>query len=166
MKVEESTPDAERLELINAVIKEAGALLGVDPANDPPQQIMEKVNDAIVALALGTETPMSQEEDAHLLLGSLWGAQMARQFRWYWANVVIDDTYNEVAMIAPNREMIVFPFSFVEACINKLCISTVLLAFNMLLENDRSGEIEPGTYENIMLDIHHIIPPYTLEEIG
>jgi hypothetical protein len=36
----------------------------------------------------------------------------------------------------------------------------------MLLENDRIGEIEPGTYENIMLNIHHIVPPYTLQPNG
>ncbi len=88
---------------------------------------------------------------------------MARQFHWYWSDVVIDDDQNEIAVVSPNREMIIFPFSFVAACVNKQCISTVLLSFNMLLDNDRIGEIEPGTYENIMLNIHHIVPPYMLE---
>ena len=36
----------------------------------------------------------------------------------------------------------------------------------MLLQNDRIGEIPPGTYENIMLNIHHIVPPYILEADG
>jgi hypothetical protein len=36
----------------------------------------------------------------------------------------------------------------------------------MLLENDRIGEIAPGTYENIMLMIHHIVPPYDIESDG
>ena len=163
MRVSEATPDQERMELINAVTGDGAKLLDLDVSKDSPQQIMRKVNDAIVALVLGEATPVSQEEDPDLLLGCLWGAQMARQFQWYWADVVIDDKHDEVAMISPNREMVIFPLAFVGACINKQCICTVLLAFNMLLENDRIGEIEPGAYENIMLNIHHIVPPYTLE---
>ncbi len=91
---------------------------------------------------------------------------MARQFQWYWADVVIDDKFKEVAMISPNQEMIIFPFAFTAACIEKQCICTILLAFNMLLENDRIGEIAPATYENIMLNIHHIVPPYTVDPDG
>jgi len=163
MKVSEATPDSERIELLNAVSGDAAAILGVDLVNEPPQEIMEKVNEAIVALVFEQDTPVSQDENPDLLLGCLWGAMMARQFNWYWADVVIDDTHHEVAMISPNREMIIFPLSFVAACISRQCICTVLLAFNMLLENDRIGEIEPGAYENIMLSIHHIVPPYTLE---
>jgi hypothetical protein len=166
MKVQESPPDQERLGLIEAVVGDAAALLDIDLKTDSPQAIMQKVNDAVVDLVFERPTPVSEDENPHLVLGALWGAQMARQFQWYWADVVIDDEFNEVAMISPNQEMIIFPFSFTAACIGKQCICTILLAFNMLLENDRIGEIAPGTYENIMLSIHHIVPPYTLEPEG
>ncbi len=166
MKVSESTMDEERMELINAVTRDAAELLDINLSKDPPEGIMRKVDDAIVALVLGKETPVAQDENPDLLLGCLWGSQMTRQFNWYWADVVIDDEYNEVAMISPNREMILFPLAFTGACVNKQCICTVLLAFNMLMENDRTGEIEPGSYVNIMLNIHHIVPPYTLEELS
>lgn len=163
MKVYESPPDAERLRLIEAVAGDAATLLDIDLQADLPKAIMAKVNEAIVDLVFARPTPVSEDENPHLLLGSLWGAQMARQFQWYWADVVIDDEFNDVAMISPHQEMIIFPFSFAAACIEKQCICTILLAFNMLLENDRIGEIPPATYENIMLNIHHIVPPYTLE---
>lgn len=166
MKISESVPDNERLELINAVAEDAAEYLNLDLLNDTSQTVMTKVNDTIVNLVFDKKTEIPDDESPDLLLGALWGSQMARQFNWYWANVVIDDTYNEVAMISPNQEMIIFPFSFTQACINKQCICTILLAFNMLLENDRIGEIEPGTYENIMLNIHHIVPPYELEILG
>lgn len=162
MKVTESPQDAERQELIQAVTHDAATLLDVDLAADSPHSIVTKINEAIVDLVFERENPITQDENPHLLLGALWGAQMARQFRWYWADVVIDDEYPEVAMISPGQEMIIFPFGFTEACINRQCICTILLAFNMLLENDRMGEIPPGTYENIMLNIHHIVPPYDL----
>jgi hypothetical protein len=166
MKVSESTMDEERMELIKAVTRDGAELLDINLSEDPPEDIMRKVNDAIVALVLGQETPVAQDENPDLLLGCLWGSQMARQFNWYWADVVIDDEYNEVAMISPNREMILFPLAFTSACLNKQCICTVLLAFNILMENDQIGEMEPGAYENIMLNIHHIVPPYTLEELS
>lgn len=166
MKVIESPPNQERLQLIEAVIGDAAALLNINLQSDSPVSIMKKVNEAVVDLVFNRPTPVSEDEEPHLLLGSLWGAQMARQFEWYWADVVIDDQFNEVAMISPNQEMIIFPFSFTAACIEKQCICTILLAFNMLLENNRLGEIPPATYQNIMLNIHHIIPPYTLEYDG
>jgi hypothetical protein len=163
MKVIESSPDQERLDLIKAVTEEAAALLDIDLSSDSPQIIMAKVDAAVVDIVFERPTPVSQDENPHLLLGCLWGDQMVRRFGWYWANVIIDDEFNEVAVLSPNQEMIIFPLSFVDACISKQCICTILLAFNMLLENGQIGEIAPGAYENIMLHIHHIVPPYTLE---
>ena len=163
MKVQESPPDQERLGLIEAVIEDAAALFDIDLKTDSPQAIMKKLNDAVVDLVFERPTSVSEDENPHVVIGALWGAQMARQFQWYWADVVIDDDFNEVAMISPNQEMIIFPFSFTAACIGRQCICTILLAFNMLLENDQIGKILPGTYENIMLMIHHIVPPYTLK---
>jgi len=161
MKVAETRPDTERQQLISSVTADAAHLLNINLTEDPPKEVMNKVNDAIVALVFEQPTPITNDENPHLLLGCLWGAQMARQFNWYWADVVLDDSIDEVAMISPNREMIIFPFSFVDACINKQCISTVLLAYNMVDEG-KMNAIKPATYENIMLSIHHIVPPYTL----
>jgi len=166
MKVKESPPEDERRDLFGAVANDAANLLGINLDDDTPESIMTKVNEAVVALVFGKPTPVAEDENPDLLLGCLWGVQMARQFDWYWADVVIDDSINEVAMISPNQEMIIFPLSFVGACIQKQCICTILLTFNMLLENERIGEVAPGSYENIMLGIHHIVPPYTLEENG
>ena len=163
MKVSESHPDQKRQSLIRGVTADAAELLDINLSKDPPVEIMGKVNEAIVAIVFNKPTPVSQDENPDLILGCLWGEQMKRQFNWYWADVLLDDSIKEIAMISPNQEMIIFPFSFVGACLNKQCISTVLLAFNLLLENDRIGEIEPGAYENIMLGIHHLIPPYSLE---
>src|SRR5947207_11045878 len=112
MKVTESPIDKKRLSLINAVVGDAVALLEVDLSKDSPQSIVTKVNEAIVALVLGKPTRASEDENPHLVLGCLWGSQMARQFNWYWADVEIDDRFKEVAMISPKQEMIIFPLSF------------------------------------------------------
>jgi len=166
MKITESPQDLERQALIQQVTLDAAAMLEIDLENDESQFIVTKVYDTIVDLVFERVTPVSEDENPHLLLGALWGAQMARQFNWYWADVVIDEQFNEVAMISPNQDMVIFPFSFTQACIDRQCICTILLAFNMLIENDKAGEFETGSYENIMLDIYHIIPPYELEATG
>jgi hypothetical protein len=95
MRVHESPPDQERLRLIEAVAGDAAALLDIDLQADSPKSIMAKVNEAIVDLVFERPTPISEDENPHVLLGSLWGAQMARQFQWYWADVVIDDEFKE-----------------------------------------------------------------------
>lgn len=163
MKIAESEPDEERMTLINGVANEAATLLGVGIATDSPRAIVARVNEVMVDLVFEKATPVSEDDNPDLLLGALWGTQMARQFGWYWADVIVDDQFNEVAMISPNQEMIVFPFSFTSAILQRQCICTVLLAFNMLLEDDQIGAIPPKTYDNIMLRIRHIVPPYTLE---
>ena len=166
MKIVESAPDKERMTLINAVANDAATLLSIDIASDAPQSIVSKINDAIVDFVFDKDMPFSEDENPDLLLGALWGVQMVRQFNWYWADVVVDDQFDEVAIISPHQEMIIFPLSFTSAIINKQCVCTVLLAFNMLLEDDRTDTIPPGAYENVMLNIHHIVPPYTLESGG
>jgi len=90
MKVAETRPDTERQQLISSVTADAAHLLNINLTEDPPKEVMNKVNDAIVALVFEQPTPITNDENPHLLLGCLWGAQMARQFNWYWADVVLD----------------------------------------------------------------------------
>ena len=71
LKVTETPPDEERRDLIGAVTNDAATLLEVKPEDDSPQSVMTKVNDAIVAMALGEPTPISEDENPDLLLGCL-----------------------------------------------------------------------------------------------
>ena len=59
MHIAESPPNQERQELIDGVTGDAAAMLGVDLGSDSPQQIVTKVNDAIVALVFGKPTPVA-----------------------------------------------------------------------------------------------------------
>ena len=49
--------------------------------------------------------------------------------------------------------MIIFPFEFTSAAINNQWACTVTLVFNMLKDGKFDG-ISPGSYENVMLNIH------------
>ena len=166
MNITESPPDKERMALIDSVANEAGGLLGFDLANDPPQSVMSKVDEVIVDLIHEKPTPVSEDENPDLLLGVLWGACLVRQFGWYWSDVVVDDQFDEVAVIAPQQEMIVFPLAFVAAVLDRQCVCTLALAFNMLLEEGQIEAFSPGAYENLMMGVHHLVPPYSLEASG
>ncbi len=161
-QVSESTPDPERQELIDAVTRDAASYLGLDLVQATPGECVAAVNEAVTKLVFGEAVPFPEDEEPHLLLGCLWGAQMVREFQWEWVNIRAGDI-GDVAVASPSRDMVIFPFTFVQACIQKRRICTVELSFNMLLE--RKGEVifHPAAYEDMMGHIHHIVPPYTLE---
>jgi hypothetical protein len=163
--LDESPTDPERSRLIDVVTKEAAAHLGVDLARDTPAHIVEIINEVIVKIVFKEPQPIPDCEEKDLVLGSLWGSQMVREFGWYWVNIQVDGAL-DVAVVSPSRDMAIFPFTFVADCIAKRCVCTVALSFNMLLE--RKGEIvfEPKSYEYVMAHVRHIVPPYTLEPIG
>ncbi|MDF1755798.1 MAG: hypothetical protein P1U89_23615 [Verrucomicrobiales bacterium] len=164
-KIVERTQEADQSRMIESMASQAASMLSLDLESDDPDAIVNKVYDSVVDLVFARPNPFNNSEAPHALLGSLWGSQIVRKFNWYWADVVVDDRVGEIAIISPNREMIIFPLSFTGACINKQCICTMALAFDMLGKGNFS-EIQPNSYENIMLNIHHIVPPYELNALG
>lgn len=158
----ESAPDSERQRLIAAVAQDAADFLGLNAQQDPPAKIVKAVNETIVKIVFGETVPIPEGEEPALLLGCLWGNQMVRELQWSWANIQLAES-EDVAIVSPSRDMAIYPFTFVGACIEKRCICTVELAFNMLVEREGEAVYEPGSYEDVMQHIHHIVPPYTLE---
>jgi len=158
---EESPPNAERQELIASVTRDAATYLGMDLERHSAKQIVTEVNDVIMELVFSEATPIPDSEQPDILLGCLWGSQMVRELGWSWANLQFED-YTEVAVVSPSRDMAIYPFTFVGRCIAKQCICTVALSFNMLVQRRTEQVYPPGTYEDVMELIHHIVPPYTL----
>ena len=161
----ESPTDPERSRLIDVVTQEAAAYLSVDPVRDIPAHIVEIINEVIVKIVLEEPQPIPESEEQDLVLGSLWGSQMVREFGWSWVDFHVDGIL-DVAVVSPTRDMAIFPFTFIADCLAKRCVCTVALSFNMLLQ--RKGEIifEPNSYDSVMTRIRHIVPPYTLEPRG
>ncbi|QEG02810.1 hypothetical protein Mal15_69310 [Stieleria maiorica] len=95
-----------------------------------------------------------------MLLGCLWGAQLVRELNWEWCEIHFDDGL-DVALVSPARDMVIFPFTFINSCLEKQVVCTVELSFNILIE--RTPEYDTGSYLNLMDYVHHIVPPYTLE---
>lgn len=162
-EIRESPPDSERQGLIDAVTGDAARYLGVDLPKHTPKDIVRVVNDTVTKLVFGEDVPIPKTEEPDLLLGCLWGAQMLREFQWTWVNIHRNDSL-DIAVTSPSRDMVIYPFTFVAACIAKRCICTVELSFNMLLERKDTAVFQKGAYEDVMAHVRHIVPPYTLEE--
>lgn len=158
----EIPPAAERAELIQRVVKEAAAFLCVDSEHDTPAHIVKVVDEVIVRLVFGENTALSDQEERHLLLGSLWGQQMVREFGWQWADIRFEGAL-DVAVVSPKRDMAIYPFTFVAGCLGRRHVCTVELSFNMLRERKRDVVFQSYSYEDIMQHIRHIVPPYVLE---
>src|SRR6185503_417876 len=146
----ESPPNAERMGLIEAVTKEAAGVLGVDPVKDSPDAIVQKVDATIVDLVFGRPTSIPQgDEESDLLLGCLWGAQMVREFGWAWAEIQLAQG-KDMAVVAPERDVVIYPFTFVAQCLAKRFICTVQLSFNMWSKRRAEMVFPPKSYEDLM----------------
>jgi hypothetical protein len=156
----ESPTDPERARLIEAVTTDAATYVGVDLARDTPADIVATVNAVIVKIVFGEPHPIPESEEKDLVLGCLWGAQVAREFGWSWAEIRFGNML-DVAVVSPGKEMVIYPFTFVADCIAKRCICTVALSFNLLHANRLV--FAPNSYESIMERVAHIVPPYILE---
>jgi hypothetical protein len=150
------------MRLIEAVTKDAAGFLGVDPVKASPATIVKKIDAAILQIVFGEATSIPKEEEPDLVLGCLWGAQMVREFGWAWADIRVGDGL-EVAVVSPDRDMAIYPFTFVADCLAKRRICTVELSFNMLIERKGQTIFQPKSFENVVMHIQHIIPPYALE---
>lgn len=161
----DSPCDLERQRLIDTVTTDAANFLGVDLSSASSASIVSRIDEVIVRLVFGQPQPIPESEEKHLILGALWGAQMVREFGWAWADVRSGEAVR-VGVVSPKREMVIYPFDFVVDCIQKRCVCTVELSFNMLREKKDLAAFAVGSYENVMALIHHIVPPYTLETKG
>ena len=165
VRITDSPCDPKRQQLINTVTKDAAGFLDLDLSTASPAEVVKKVDSVIVRIVFGEPQPVPETEEKHLILGSLWGAQMVKEFGWAWADVRNGEAII-VGVVSPQKDMVIHPFNFVADCIAKRCVCTVELSFNMLLEKKGAAVFSPGSYENVMLHIHHIVPPYTLEAKG
>jgi hypothetical protein len=152
--------------LIEAVTRDAAGVLGVDLVKDSPDDIVRKIDATIVEMVFGRPTSIpKEEEEPDLLLGCLWGAQMVREFGWAWADMQFPDGV-DVAVVSPERDIAIYPLTFVAECLAKRRVCTVELSFNMLSGRRAEMVFPPKSYEDLMMHVMHIIPPYTLDEIG
>jgi hypothetical protein len=141
------------------VAQDAASFLKIDPKRLSPQQIVEKIDDFVHRLQKGKVTA-PKDEDVNILFGCLWGQQLVADFQWEWANVVFHDHNDSKAMgvFSPDRSLAIYPFHFIQGCIENGAPVTILLSFNMLIDKTRIPKLPARGYQNVMDAVHHIVP--------
>lgn len=157
----QSEPSEETMRLIDLVESDGAELLEVS-LDDPPRSIIEAVNDCVRDLQKGDGPELSEDEDIVMLLGALWGNQIVKSLGWKWTNIDLvdrDPPFKAIGIVSPNADKVIYPFNFVSLCIEKDVIVNILLVYNVLIEKPESATYEPGSCENVMIRIQHIVPP-------
>ena len=176
MKISEKPIGRDELDSILVCAQEAAEWLEIDLPDGPatmeptPAAIVAAIDQRVFELQkqqtdndedgdqLELEVP--DNEEAALLLASLWGQQLVRQFDWQWASVVFHDHDNAHAfgVFSADRSLAIYPFHFVFSCLEDLAPVTILLAFTILKDGSRIPPLPKQGYENVMDNVHHVIP--------
>ena len=94
-----------------------------------------------------------------MMAGALWGQVLVTALEWEWRFMEAAGGGKAYCVVSPNRAHMIYPFDFVEICIQKANVDiTIELSFNMLV----GGEIpdgEPDNWDNLMANVRHIVPP-------
>ncbi|MCO8120888.1 hypothetical protein NHH03_04000 [Stieleria sp. TO1_6] len=157
--ISESPILAEHVDLVHKVANDAATFLGVDPNSAPPETVVERVDDFVYRLQKG-EVAAPEGEDVEVYFGCLWGQQLVRELGWQWANVTFHDHGDSQAMgvFSPDRSLAIYPFHFITGCLENGAPVTIMLAFNTLRDGESVPALPPQAYENVMDNVHHIVP--------
>lgn len=150
--------DAELLANIEGAAAEAAMMLGIS-MEEPELKIVEAVDEFVFASQKGEQSGMTDDEDPALSLGSLWGQQLVRSLGWQWAAVQFRDADSKaVGVFSPDRSLAIYPFHFVYGCLENQAPVTILLSFNLLVDGSRIPPLPSAGYENVMDNVHHVVP--------
>jgi len=139
--------------------EDAATLIQVAPTQSP-SEIVEAVDSFVYRWQKGVRPKVDEEDDLSLTLGSLWGEQIVREFKWQWGSVTFHNHGDSkaVAVLSPDRSLAIYPFHFVYGCMEKGASVTIMLAYNMLKNSNKIPPLPARGYENLMENVHHIIP--------
>lgn len=159
--VVETTPNDETMELIDLVAADAAAVLGISIGDDT-KVILEAIHQCLRDIQKGAGPELNEDDDIIMLLGALWGNHLVKELSWEWANIDLTDRdppFAAIGVVSPNRDKVIYPFNFISLCLEKDVLLNVLLVYNVLVEKPEEVTFEPGSCENVMTRIAHIVPP-------
>jgi hypothetical protein len=153
-KVELSIQD-----LINGSASSARHLLRLDSLASE-ERIVSAIDECIYRMQKGDGPILDKKELANYLFGSLWGKQLETKLGWEWAEICFHEFEDAraVGIFSPDRSLAIYPFHFIESCLDEGLPVTILLAFNMLVDGTGIPKLPHGGYENVMEHVHHIVP--------
>ncbi|MGD9683427.1 MAG: tetratricopeptide repeat protein [Candidatus Obscuribacterales bacterium] len=158
----ESEVAAETVEQVRE--KACQALKFLDLKKDADaEEIIETLDSHIDGLqqelAASPERLVAEENalaERAVLLGSLWGETLAKQFGWHWTFVEIGSS-RILTIVSPDRALAIYPCQFISSCLldaDQDC--TILLAYNMM--KDGLGDVPANGFENVMEGVFRMFP--------
>lgn len=156
---ENAIPDEMRGN-IKGCAGDAATMLNLDLSRSSPAEIVEAVDSFMHAWQRGNRPELSEDDDLSLTMGSLWGEQLVNGLGWEWAGVTFHDHDDSkaVGVFSPDRALAIYPFHFIYGCMENGAPVTIMLSYNMLQDGSRIPALPPGGYENVMDNVHHIVP--------
>jgi hypothetical protein len=162
MKISENAPTAEMLDAIEDYAAEAARLIGLEEFEKMSSDgLVAAVDQCVRERQKGDGPEFAEDDEAALLLGCLWGAQLVRELGWEWVGVTFHefDDAEATGVVSPNRALAIYPFHFIFECLENKAPVTIQLAFDILKEGRRVPRLPPRSYENVMDNVHHDQPP-------
>lgn len=158
--ISEREVEDEIMDLIRGSAKTAAQILGIDSDQASDAEVISAIDECVFGIQKRQGPQIDEGEHPNYLLGSLWGEQLVKKLGWHWANLIFHD-YDDaktIAVVSPDRSLAIYPFHFIEACLEGEASVTIELAYNMLVDGHNVPEIPAYKYENVMECVHHIVP--------
>lgn len=152
--ISETALDDEGLKNLRRCARNALETLGLSIATRPAEVAAAIDNHVSWWQKKGRPPKMGIENksDAELLLGSLWGEQLAGMFKWEWRIVVHHNLGNVavVGILSPDRSLVIYPMYFIHRVLLDPQIDcTIALSFNMLVAR-KIYKLPARGYVNLM----------------
>ena len=133
---------------INELAAAARDLLGLGATGGSPKDVVAAINQSLATSGWLAHTGLEADEAA-IALGSLWGEQCIRAFKWEWVALTEPDADDEddahVAVVPSDRRFVIFPTYFIRTLLEPGADVTALLIFNMIAAGN-TPHAEAGAY--------------------
>lgn len=143
----ERSLDADVRGEIRELASAARELLGLGATGGSPKEIVSAIDQTLMTRGWLARTGLEADEAA-VALGSLWGEQLTRAFRWEWVGLHEPDSEDDdphIGVVSPDRRFVVFPTYFIRALLEPGSDVTALFTFNMIATGNLP-QADPGTY--------------------
>ena len=150
----------DMIESIQACADDARSVVGAEADDLTPEALVAGVDELVYRAQKNKCKDIDDTWDFSVALGSLWGECLVKQLGWAWAEVTFhgEDDQTAIGVVSPDRSLAIYPFYFVYGCLENNAPVTILLSFNLLVDGSRVPNLPANGYENVMENVHHIVP--------
>lgn len=148
------------LEDIKAAANDARSALDIENDSPSAEELVKGVDELVFRAQKSKCKGIDDTWTFSIAVGSLWGQCLVEKLGWQWMNVNFDEgeEAKAVGVVSPDRSLAIYPFYFVYGCLENNAPVTIALSFNMLVDGSRIPDLPANGYENVMDNVHHIVP--------